>query len=104
MTLQKQVQQLTSSYVRKGGKGNRKQQRARMMAFAAHAEGLGARELGQVGGRHVVGYWKACRGLSEATTYAHWLAIRELWRLAGKPGEPPRPFPTEEKPAGEAAP
>lgn len=101
MKLQAQVQTLARGYVRKGGKDNRRQQAARMMAFAAHAEGLGASEMGQVGGKHVVSYWKALRasgGLADATLYSHWLAIRELWGLAGKTGEPPRPFPSE-KPA-----
>ena len=107
MKLQQQVQTLARAYVRKGGKENWRQQAARMMAFAAHAEGLGASEMGQVGGRHVVSYWKALRvygGLADATLYSHWLAIRELWGLAGKPGEPPRPFKTGERPAGGPAP
>lgn len=107
MKLQQQVQALARGYVRKGGKDNRRQQAARMLAFAAHAEGLGAHEIGQVGSRHVVSYWKALRasgGLANATLYSHWLAIRELWGLAGKPGEPPRPFKAEERPAGGPAP
>jgi hypothetical protein len=94
MKLQQQIQHLAHAYTRKGGKQNRRQQAARMMAFAAHCEAHGAHEIGQVGGRHVVSYWKALRatgGLADATLYAHWLAIRELWRMAGKPGEPPRP-------------
>ena len=97
MTLCRQVEQLAHAYTRKGGKDNRRQQAARMMAFAAHAEALGAHEMGQVGGKHVVSYWRALRasgGLADATLYSHWLAIRELWRLAGKLGEPPRPFKT----------
>ena len=101
MTLRSQVEQLARAYTRKGGKDNRRQQAARMMAFAAHAEGAGAHEMGQVGGRHVVSYWRALRasvGLADATLYSHWLAIRELWRLAGKPGEPPRPFKTPRLP------
>lgn len=86
-----QVEQLTHAYVRKGGKDNRKQQRARMLAFAAHAAGSGASEMGQVGASHVIRYWKAHRGLSDATIYSHWLSLRELWRLSGKTEEPPKP-------------
>ena len=107
MRLQQQVQGLARGYVSKGGKDNRRQQFARMMAFASHAEALGAHEIAQVGGRHVVDYWRALRasgGLADSTLYSHWLAIRELWGLAGKPGEPPRPFKTEKQPAGGAAP
>lgn len=107
MKLQQQVQHLAHAYTRKGGKQNRRQQAARMMAFAAHCEAHGASEMGQVGGRHVVSYWKALRaadGLADSTLYSHWLAIRELWDLAGKPGEPPRPFKAGEQPAGGARP
>ena len=107
MKLRRQVEQLAHAYRSKGGKDNRRQQAARMMAFAAHAEGLGAVEMGQVGDRHVVAYWKDLRasgGLANTTLYSHWLAIRELWSLAGKPGEPPRPFKTGEQPAGGARP
>lgn len=91
MSLVKKVEELTNEYVRKGGKENRKQQRSRMLAFAAHASTLGAREMGQVGATHVVRYWKANRDLSDATLYSHWLAIKELWRLSGKPLAPPHP-------------
>ena len=107
MKLQQQVQALAHGYTRKGGKDNRRQQTARMMAFAAHCEAQGAHEMGQVGGRHVVNYWKALRasgGLADSTLYSHWLAIRELWHLAGKPGEPPRPFKAGEQPAGGSRP
>ena len=107
MKLQQQIEILVRAYVRKGGKDNRRQQRGRMMAFAAHAEAAGAFEMSQVGGAHVVNYWRALRasgGLADATLYSHWLAIRELWHLAGKPGEPPRPFKAEKQPAGGAAP
>jgi hypothetical protein len=93
MRLQQQVEALAHAYTRKGGKTNRRQQAARMVAFAAHAEGLGATDIGQLGSKQVIAYWRALRaqGLSERTMYAHWLALRELWRLAGKSGDPPRP-------------
>lgn len=92
MSLVQQVEQLTESYVRKGGKDNRKQQRSRMLAFAAHAEAAGAREMGQVGATHVVKYWKAHRDLADSTLYSHWRALAELWKLSGKTGEPPLPW------------
>ncbi|GAB6051156.1 hypothetical protein JCM16106_20120 [Hydrogenophilus islandicus] len=92
MRLIREVERLTRGYVRKGGKDNRRQQRARMLAFAEACARMGANSLGQVGKRHVVAYWKAHRDLAPATLYAHWLAIRELWRLAGKAGDPPRPI------------
>ena len=91
MSLVKDVEVKTHEYARKGGKDNRRQQRARMIAFAAHAQALGAREMGQVGATHVIRYWKAHRDLSDATLYSHWLAIRELWTIYGKSDQPPRP-------------
>src|SRR5574343_822664 len=96
MELQNQVKELARGYVRKGGKDNRRQQLARMLAFAAHVEAAGASGLGQVVGSHVVDYWRALRAsgsLADSNLYAHWLAIRELWGWAGKPGEPPKPRP-----------
>ena len=106
MKLQQQVQTLAHGYTRKGGKDNRRQQTARMLAFAAHAEAAGAHEIGQVGGRTVIAYFKALRAANRAyaTQMDHWRAIRELWQLWGKPGEPPRPFKAGEQPAGGAAP
>ena len=87
-----QVQKLTRGYVRKGGKTNRKQQAARMMAFASHAEALGAHEMGQVGANHVLSYYRAIRRFSESTRYSHYRAIATLWMLAGKFGNLPIPL------------
>ena len=86
-----QVNALTNGYVRHGGKDNRRQQRARMLDFAEHCAAMGVREVGQIGGRHVISWWHSHQALSEATLYAHWLAIRELWRLAQLRGDPPKP-------------
>lgn len=91
MSLVKDVELKTHEYARKGGKDNRRQQRARMIAFAAHAQALGAREMGQVGATHVIRYWKSNRDLSDTTLYNHWLAVCELWKLSGKSDQPPRP-------------
>lgn len=93
--LQIEIRQLTTGYVRRGGKRNRRQQLHRMHAFGVFCEQLGARSLAQVGARHVIGYWK-CSGiqqLSDRTRESHYYAIATLWRLAGKIGTPPRPYP-----------
>lgn len=95
LKLELEVERLTRIYVRKGGKDNRKQQRARMLDFARHSARMGANSLGQVGHGHVIKYWKVNVGLADATLYNHWLAIRELFHLAGKPLEPPKPFTKE---------
>ena len=101
MSLTRQVEQATHAWAAKGNKAGRSRQRRMMYRFASHAEAAGAREAGQVGGRTVISFWKALRagkGLSWATQMDYWRAIRELWVLWSKPGEPPRPFPSE-KPA-----
>ena len=89
--LVEQVQTLARGYVRKGGKMNRKQQAARMVAFASHCEGLGAVEMGQVGANHVLSYYRATTSLSASTRYNHYRALVTLWQLAGKAGLPPEP-------------
>lgn len=94
LTLQQQVEQDTHAWAAKGHKANRARQRRMMLAFAAHAQALGARDRGQVGDRTVTSYWKALRaaGRAHATQMDHWRALRELWEIWGKPGEPPRPL------------
>lgn len=91
LRLEQEIEKLTNAYVRKGGKGNRLQQRARMLEFAKHSAAEGANSMGQVGRGHVISFWKRRETLADATLYNYFLAIRELFRLAGKPGEPPQP-------------
>lgn len=107
MTLRKKVEQATHAWASKGCKKYRARQRRMMQVFAAHAESCGARTAGQVGLVTVISFWKHQRGkkrLSWATQMDYWRAIRELWRLWGKPGEPPRPRDPAEQLTGRAAP
>lgn len=90
--LEYEVKHLTRIYIRKGGKANRQQQQARMLAFAQHAARLGARSMGQVGRGQVIDYWKTNSHLADTTLYSHWLAIAELFELAGKKASPSKPF------------
>lgn len=89
-----QVRTLAHGYRSKGGKRNRVQQTARMTAFAAFCEAQGCSEMGQVGARHVMNYWRAHRHLAPSTLYNHHLALQTLWRLSGKNGLPPSPTAT----------
>ena len=89
--LTEEVKKLTSGFVRKGGKRNRQQQAARMMAFAQHCEALGAVSMGRVGSNHVLSYYRATASLSASTRYNHYRALVALWQLAGKAGLPPEP-------------
>jgi hypothetical protein len=92
MKIVTEVEQLADSYVCHGGKANRRKQRGRMVSFAKHCADMGEFHLAQVGNRHVIAYWKDNRNLSDVTLYHHFLAIRELWQLSGKKGEPAKPF------------
>lgn len=91
MKILQEVEILSRGYVRKGGKDNRRQQRARMLAFAAFCAGEGAHSLAQVGAAHVIRYWRATQHLSDATRYNHWRAFCVLWTLCSKSTEPPKP-------------
>lgn len=106
MKLQHEVETLAHRYTCRGGRDNRRQQVGCMVAFAVHAEQMGARSMAQVGGKHVISYWCSLRskgGHKPRTLYNHWLALCELWRLSKKNGEPPRPRELE-KPAGKSCP
>ncbi len=92
MKLEIEVERLTNSYVAKGGSDNKKQQRARMLAFARHCEQIGAFSMAQVGKDHVIKWWKKNRNLADRTLYEHHRALSILWRLAGKSGQPPEPW------------
>lgn len=93
--VQTEIRQVISGYVRKGGKDNRRQQARRMLAFGSFCEQQGASSFSQVGARHVIRYWQSepLQQLSDRTRESHFYALATLWRLAGKPGSPPKPFP-----------
>jgi len=91
MSLTREIRALTHDFVRHGGKTNRRKQRERMLAFGAFASGMGARAMGEVGKKHVIAFYAAHRNQAERTKYAYFLAIRELWKLTGKPNQPPAP-------------
>ena len=91
MKLLQEVENLSRGYVRKGGKDNRRQQRARMLALADFCVKEGANSLAQIGAGHVIRYWRTTRHLSDATRYNHWRAFCVLWVLCGKSAEPPKP-------------
>lgn len=81
---------LLTDYLRKGGKDNRKRQRACLYKFIDHCHKLGARSLGQIGRRHVLQFWKSNRGLSDKRLYDYWLALCTFWELTSKIDVPPQ--------------
>lgn len=86
-----EVNQLTCGWITKGGKTGRREQARIMLAFASDIENSGPTSMKQVGRAHVIQYWKANRDLSDATLMSRWYALRQLWLIAGKAGEPPKP-------------
>lgn len=90
-TLYSDVKKKTLFYVRKGGKKNRRQQAARMIAFARFCENKGVNSVGQVGKTHIELYFRSISHLSEATRLQHYYAIRTLWlELLEKPTAVPK--------------
>lgn len=99
-----EVRQLTLGWVKKGGKTGRREQARIMIAFARDVENLGPKFMGQVGQKQVIQYWKANRDLSDATLMSRWYALKQLWTLAGKAGEPPKPRSSKDVTAQEQTP
>jgi len=91
-TLGNQVRHLAHTYVRHGGKQNRRQQVDRIAtAVDWIQEKHRLTGLEQIGKRQVIDFWKAHRDLAPRTAYSYWLGFCELWNWIGRTGEPPRP-------------
>ena len=92
-TLAKSAEKYFRDYVRGGGKDNRKIQVSRIIEFLDWAESTEkVISLHGLGRKHVIGFWKAHRELSEDTAYKYWLGISKLWEWIGKHDAPPKPF------------
>jgi hypothetical protein len=79
--------------VRGGGKDNRKTQVSRIIEFLDWVESTEkVYSLHGIGKKHVIGFWKSHRHLSEDTAYKYWLGICKLWEWIGKHEAPPKPF------------
>lgn len=78
-------------YGRQGGKVNRRQQIQRVADVMAWIEAnCHVHHLGQVGGRHVIAFWKTHRNMARGTLDGYWYALRQLWPAAGLRGQPPK--------------
>ena len=80
-------------YLRHGGKTSRRATVSRLIAvledIRQHEQGV--RLPPQVGRAHLHRYWARQRHLSERTRQDHWYAVRLLWELLDRAGQPPRP-------------
>lgn len=84
---------IKSGYGRRGGKKNRRLQKQRLAVFVSYCSSqLGLKSLGQLGKKHVENFFVSRWDLSEKTKTHYWYAIRILWKLLAKIGEPPKPF------------
>lgn len=91
MNIIEEVMDITNGYLRTGGKRNRRKQHEKMKRFAHFCLSKGARNLAEVGQRHVIQFWMSLEHLKKSTRYAYYLAVCELWERAHKPGKPPKP-------------
>jgi len=92
-TLAKSCETYFRDYVRGGGKENRKTQVSRIIEFLDWVESTEkVYSLYGIGKKHVIGFWKSHRHLSEDTAYKYWLGICKLWEWIGKHEAPPKPF------------
>lgn len=100
--LRKAANEAAHSYMRSGGKTNRRKQRYLLFRFIDFCHENGTVTPDQVGQKTVIRYWKKHRTLSDRVLKNHFLAIATLWRFLNKPGEPPRPYLSQQSaPEGE---
>lgn len=92
-----QIKLLTSSYVRKGSKENRRRQVRKMETvikwILSHEK---INSLDQLGKRQIIAFWQAHQNLSEKTRYEYWRSVCILFELIGRSDTPPAPFSIKE--------
>lgn len=92
--LRQAASEAARSYMRSGGKTNRRKQRYLLFRFVDFCHENGTTTPDQLGQKTVVRYWKKHRDLSDRVLLNHFYAIATLWRFLDKPGDPPRPRPS----------
>jgi hypothetical protein len=83
---------LKSGFGRRGGKGNRRLQKQRILVFLSYCmSAWGMKSLGQLGRNHVESFFVSRWDLTAKTKQHYWYALRVLWVLLGKSELPPKP-------------
>lgn len=83
---------IQSGFGRRGGKGNRRLQKQRIMVFITYCMvQWDIRSVGQIGKKHVEQFYSSRWDLSAKTKMHYWYAFRVLWSLLGKIDQPPKP-------------
>jgi hypothetical protein len=94
--LAKSATQYFRNHIRGGGKESRRKEVSRIIEFLDWVESTErVISLHGLGKRHVIGFWKTRRGLSDQTLYKYWLGISKLWKWLDKQEKPPKPFYSE---------
>lgn len=92
ITVESQIRQLAHSYLRHGGKQNRKKRVDRLCnACKWIAKTFRITDIRQIGRRQVWEFYAASSTLKEKTLLEYFYSFELLWRLLQRAGEPPRP-------------
>ena len=91
--MKKWVIERADIYLRHGGKTSRRAMVQRLITICEEIQSYesGVKLPPQIGKAHIHRYWHRQQRLSPVTLRDHWYALRLLWELLGRSGEPPRP-------------
>ena len=94
--VEQQIKMRSHTYLRHGGKQNRRQQIARLK-FACNwiATTHKINRLEQIGKRQIVDFYRNHRHLKQTTLNGYYYAFITLWEWLEKPGKPPEPYAQE---------
>lgn len=90
MTAEAWVRARADSYLRQGGKTNRRDTVRVLVRILDEIQAHEGCLPGQIGRRQIIGYYKR-QQIAAATLRRHHAAICLLWDWLGRAGEPPRP-------------
>ena len=91
--MKKWVIERADIYLRHGGKTSRRAMVQRLITICEEIQSYeaGVKLPPQIGKAHIHRYWHRQQRLSPVTLRDHFYALRLLWDLLGRTGEPPRP-------------
>jgi hypothetical protein len=78
-------------HCRKGGKTSRRRQADRLRQFLDFCRSTGVKAPDQVGRRHVYEWYESLPSAAPATLRDRYYAVRLLWEILGRAGDPPKP-------------
>jgi hypothetical protein len=78
-------------HCRKGGKTSRRRQAGRVRQFLVFCRAQGVQAPDQVGKRHVYQWYETLPSAAPTTLRDRYYAVRLIWEILGRAGDPPRP-------------